>query len=285
MSGSDVTTVATVIEPGVRASIDAVAQGRFSPFHAKTVREVLRAVRERPVQAVFVSPSCVSREDLPAVATLVDGFPAVSTVALVSRHDSVSSERLLELGAYGVRRMIDLSGRAGWQFLRELLSQPASATAARIFGAVLPALGQPTHDCRKVFEVMVRLAPGLRTVNALTDCLHVAPSTFMSRFLRADLPSPRQYLAATRLTYAAALLEMPGISIADVAYRLEFSSPQSFCRHLRTLTGATASEFRRRSTFESALKELVERLIVPFRNTFRTFHPLENGVGYLGHLG
>ncbi|MFQ5702850.1 MAG: helix-turn-helix domain-containing protein [Gemmatimonadales bacterium] len=283
MTGSKAAAVATIIEPGVRASIDAVAQGRFSAFHADSVREVLRTVRERPVQAVFVSPECVAVNELSAIATLVDRFPEVSTVALVSRHDPVCSERLLEFGAYGVRRMVDLSQRTGWEHLRELLEQPTSATAARISGAVLPALGQPTHDCRKVFEVMVRVAPGIRTVKALTDYLEIAPSTFMSRFVRADLPSPRQYLAATRLAYAAALFEMPGISIADVAYRLEFSSPQSFCRHLRTLIGTTASEFKRRSSFEATLRDFVERLIVPFRNTFRTFHPLENGVGYLGH--
>ena len=32
--------------------------------------------------------------------------------------------------------------------------------------------------------------------------------------------------------------------MADVAYRLEYSSPQSFGRHLRAMLGVTALEFR-----------------------------------------
>jgi hypothetical protein len=82
-----------------------------------------------------------------------------------------------------------------------------------------------------------------------------------------------------RLVYAAALLEAPGFSIADVAHQLEYSSPQSFGRHLRNALGMTAAEFRRRYPFRQALKDFITRLIVPFRPAFRSFHPLDHGVG------
>ena len=59
----------------------------------------------------------------------------------------------------------------------------------------------------------------------------------MSRFARAGLPSPKNYLAAIRLLHAAFLFETAGLSVADVAYRLEYSSPQSFGRHLRAMLG------------------------------------------------
>ncbi len=108
-------------------------------------------------------------------------------------------------------------------------------------------------------------------------------STFMSRFFRARLPSPKRYLAAVRLVYASGLLESPGLSIADVAYRLEYSSPQSFSRHLRTALGVTAGEFRGRYAFGVALDDFISRLIVPFRQRFRTFQPLDSGVGDHGH--
>ena len=68
----------------------------------------------------------------------------------------------------------------------------------------------------------------------------------MSRFTRAGLPSPKTYLAAVRLLYAAQYFESDGLSIADVAYRLECSSPQSFGRHLRSMLGITAGAVKLR---------------------------------------
>ena len=274
--------VATVVERSVRSRLDAAAQGCFTAHHANSVTEAIRAVRERPVQAVLVSPRCVTVEELPRLASLVDGFPGVPTVALISRHDSWSSERLLDLGAHGVRKMIDLSKRNGWQYLRDLVSHPMSPTAVRIFRKFNPALACATRDCRTVFEAIVRLAPVITTVLVLAEHFGVAPSTFMSRFFRAGVPSPKRYLAATRILYAAALFEVPGLSVADVAYRLQYSSPQSFGRHLSTVMGTTAGEFRARFPFDVALDDFVRRLIDPFRTTFRTFHPLDPGVGYLG---
>lgn len=270
--------VATVIEPSERPRLDAVAHGRFAAVHADTVTEVIRTVRERPVDAVLVSPRCIERDQLPAVTRLVSGFPGVPTVAVTSRYDAASGERLLELGAHGVRRFLDLSARDGWQGLRELVAHPAASTGAAILGKLIPALGaDATGECRRFFEMLVRLAPTVATVRGLSRRVGVPPSTFMSRFFRARLPSPKRYLCAIRLVYAAGLLEAAGFSIADVAYRLEYSSPQSFGRHLRGVLGLTPREFRRRYPFDVALDDFLSRLIVPFRPNLRTFHPLNRG--------
>jgi AraC-like DNA-binding protein len=276
--------VATVLEPPHRQRIDAAAHGQFRSVHAETVRQALHAVRERPVHAVLLSPGVVTPNQLPGVVSLVQGFPGVRTVALLAGHDPAASERLLDLGACGVRRVVDLRARAGWQQLRRLVADAASPAAARILARVVPALGEATPECRRFFEFLVRLAPTVPTVRGLARRLGVGPSTLMSRFFRADVPSPKRYLGAVRLTYAAGLLESPGLSIADVAYRLEYSSPQSMGRHLRTVLGMTAGEFRRRVSFESALDDLVARLIVPHRGQLRTFRPLANGVADLGQV-
>ena len=270
--------VATVVEPPERSRLEAGANGGFAVIHSETLREALRTVRERPVNAVLVSPRCVSRDQLPNLTTLVRGFPGVATVAVVSRHDALASERLLHLGACGVARVLDLSVRDGWQRLRDLVARPAAPTASLMLARVIPALGDASPSCRRYFEVLVQRAPGLTTVRALARRLGVGTSTFMSRFFRAGLPSPKRYLAAVRLVYAAGLLDAPGLSIADVAYRLEYSSPQSFSRHLRTALGLTAGEFRKRYGFDSALDDFIARLIVPYRQRFRTFHPLPTGV-------
>ena len=279
-------TVATVLEPDERTRLDAAAAGCFAAVHAGSVREAIRAVRERPIQAILVSPRGVPRTALDEVGSLIHSFPGLPTVAVVSRHDAASSERLMEFGASGVRRFVDLTDRRGWHELRALVADPASPVSARILARVVPALGYPPDPCRLFFEMLVRSAPDVTTVRALCRRLRLPPSTFVSRFLRAGLPSPKRYLAWTRLLHAAAYLELRGLSIADVAYRLEYSSPQSFCRHVRALVGCTAGAFRRRYSFERTLDEYIARLIVPFRGTFATFQPVQlTVVGIPGHLG
>ena len=100
----------------------------------------------------------------------------------------------------------------------------------------------------------------------------------MSRFYRAGLPSPKTYLAGMRLVHAAYLFSNPGLSVSDVAYRLDYSSPQSFGRHLKAMLGVTAGEFRRRFPFEVSLQRYVDLLITPYRETLRAFCPLNAGL-------
>ena len=85
-----------------------------------------------------------------------------------------------------------------------------------------------------------------------------------------------------RLVHASDLFHNPGLSVADVAYRLDFSSPQSFSRHLKAMLGVTAGEYRRRFPFEVALARYVDLLITPYRETFRAFRPMNVGVGDQG---
>lgn len=276
-------TVATLVDPAERRRLDAASHGTFAACHADSVRQVIRVVRERPVQLVLVSPARLKGEQLAAVGDLVRRFPGVSTVAVVSRHEPQVSERLLALGAHGVRRMVDLSGRRGWEQLRALMGHPTTPVAAAILTRVMPELGDASPSCCSFFQVLARIAPGTPSVRALCRRLGAPPSTFMSRFVRARLPSPKQYLATVRLVYTAHLLEHPGLSVADVAHRLEFSSPQSLGRHLRSVLGVTATEFRRRYTFDRLLGEFIARLVVPYRAAFRTFHPFGDGVRTLGH--
>jgi AraC-like DNA-binding protein len=275
------TTVATVVDLGERGPLDAAAVGNFWAVHADSVLAAMRVVRERPVHAVLISPRAVGPAQIPEVAELVRGFPGVPAVAVVSRHDSQVSERLLAFGACGVRRMVDLSAREGWRRLRELLADPATPFAARMLAEVIPALGDTTLSCRRFFELVVRESPRVVTVRALARIVEAPPSTLMSRFFRAGVPSPKRYLAMARLVHAAGHLGNEANSVSDVAYQLGYSSPQSFGRHIRNMLGVTSAEFRRRYPFEIAVAEFVARLIVPYGARYRTFHPLPTGVSDL----
>ena len=181
---------------------------------------------------------------------------------------------LLRLGASGVQQVVDVTSPTGWSRLRQVVGQPATRAVSRIQGPILSALADAPPDARLFVEAMIRLAPDTPTVTALAERLYVRPSTLMSRFARAGLPSPKNYLSAIRLLHAAYLFEASGLSVADVAYRLEYSSPQSFGRHLRAMLGVTALEFRRRFPFPVALERFVELMVEPYREVWRDFHPV-----------
>jgi len=236
------TTVAAVLMPGERPRVDAAGSGLFAVLHRDSIPDAVRAVRERPVDAVLVSVHRCGPDQMEVLGHLVREFPSIPTVALVSQHDPGAIEALLRLGASGVRQVVDVTSPAGWSRLRQVVGQPAT-----------------------------------RAVAALAQQLAVRPSTLMSRFARAGLPSPKNYLAAIRLLHAAFLFETPGLSVADVAYRLEYSSPQSFGRHLRAMLGLTALEFRRRFPFPVAVERFVALMMGPYRDIWRTFHPLAAG--------
>jgi AraC-like DNA-binding protein len=276
-SDDDSTTVAAVLTAGERPRVDAAGSGCFAVLHRDSIPEAMRAVRERPVDAVLVSVHRCVPEQVEVLGHLVREFPGIPTVALVSQHDASSTEMLLRLGASGVRQVVDVTSPAGWSRLRQIVGQPATRAVARIQTPILRTLNEAPPDARLFFEAMIRLAPETPTVTALAERLYVRPSTLMSRFARAGLPSPKNYLAAVRLLHAAYLFEASGLSVADVAYRLEYSSPQSFGRHLRAMLGLTALEFRRRFPFPAALERFVSLMVEPHVEVWFGFHPLAPG--------
>ena len=267
-------TVATVLLPDERARVEAAGQDCFVTLHGESLDDAIRQVRRQRVDAVFLSVHRCDDAAFPRVAQFVREFPQVPAVALISRPDQEAPRRVLGLGASGVRAVVDVSVPSGWNRLRDLLREPTSPVAARVMGALDRDIAGVPPDCRLFFEVVVRRAPELRTVKRLARALRVVPSSLMSRFYRTNLPSPKTYLAHARLLHAAYLFRNGGLSIADIANRLDYSSPQSFGRHLRALLGVTAGEFRRRLPFEAALDRFQTRFVTPYRDRLLAFHPL-----------
>src|SRR5437588_7251389 len=271
-------TVCTVLPATERPRIDAAGDGCFHTLHTESLREALHVARRRRVDAVVISVHRCHGEAVSAVAGVVREFPAIPAVPLVSRHDREATETLLRLGATGVRTAVDCTEPDGWRRLRDLVGHPASPVATQVLTRLVPALGDPSEEARLFFEAVARLAPALSTVRGLARHLRVGPSTLMSRFHRAAIPSPKSYLAGMRLLHAAFLFQNPGLSVSDVAYRMDYSSPQSFGRHLRAVLGVTAGEFRRRFPFDVSLERYVDLLVTPYRDTLRAFHPLNAGL-------
>ena len=266
-------TVAAVLDPSERSRVEAAGQGCFLVLDGGSIDETIRQVRRKPVDAVLLSVHHCAEADFPRVAQLVSEFPHIPAVALLSHADQESHDRVLRLGASGVHEVVDVSVPSGWHRLRTLMREPNTPVVARVMASLDADLGGAPPDCRFFFEVVIRRAPDLRTVRLLARVLGVVPSSLMSRFYRCRLPSPKTYLAFARLLHAAFLFRSGGLSIADVANRMDYSSPQSFGRHLRTFLGVTAGEFRRRLPFETAVERFRRRLVTPHRDRLLAFHP------------
>lgn len=270
----DRATVVTMIEPALRNSIDGATENSFSNVHVGSVREAAQAVQSHAARAILVSPTIVRNEPLTDLARLVLKSPGVTPVAVIGTSEPVSATELLDLGACGVRQIVDLNARCGWDQLRGILDNTGGEAAVRILASLLPLLEDATDETKHFFATLVRVAPSFGTVRKVATVFRVSPSTLMSRFFRAKLPAPKAYLAMTRLLYAAAFFETQALSIVDVANALEFSSPQSFGRHIRMLLGLSAGEFRREVSLDVGLHHFADKLVLPFRETFRTFTPI-----------
>ena len=270
-------TVAAVLDPNERAHVDAAGSGCFSLVHRESVRDALRLVRERPVDAVLVSLRRCAGEAPALLEQFSRSFPSVPTVALVTRHEPGDSEALLRLGATGVRQVVDATNPAGWRRLREVLGAHPVEHAQSILTPVIETLGPLSNGSRRFWEELVRTAPETTTVRRLAKALAITPSTFVSRVVRCGLPSPKEHLVAVRLCHAAKLFDEGDLTIADVAYRMDYASPQSFGRHLRVVLGITPSAFRSRFPFCAVLQRFLEQFVVPYKPTWKNFRPLAPG--------
>jgi AraC-like DNA-binding protein len=280
------TPIATVLLPGERVRVDAAGEGLYQTVHRDSLEDVARDLREHRVRAVLVSVARCGDAELNRVARLVREFPRVPAVALLSQEEPSTPRAVLSLGQSGIRSLVDVRQPAGWRELREVLVADGAGDIARLALAQLSLdLAGAPLECWRFFEALFQTAPRVTTIRALAARLKVVPSTLMSRFFRAQLPAPKRYLAMARLVQVARIFENPGLSVANVANHLDYSSPQSFGRHVRTLLHMTALEFRQRYDGEGMLRRFREELIVPHLDTLRTFTPLSAPPRWLGTEG
>lgn len=266
--------VITVLDPEERHRVDAAGEGLYRAIHRDTISDALNDLKHRRVAAVLLSVVRCGRENDRRMGTVVREFPSVPTVALLGA-DPLSADAILRIGNAGVTRLVDVRVPAGWSQLRRILASEATrATDRAALARIREELGALTQDGAQFFEALFLTSERIGTVRELALRTGVLPSTLMSRFFRAKLPAPKRYLAYARLLRAARLFEDPGHSIADVANTLDYSSPQSFSRHVRTLLRVTAGEFRRTFTGERMLERFVEELVRPHRAALRELRPL-----------
>lgn len=272
---SRIAPVATILDPAERARVDAISAGLYRTIHRDSVKEVMGDLKERRISAVLVSVARCVREEPLHVAAVVRDFPRIPTLALLSGASDPNMDAVLALGNCGIRTLVDLRHPIGWQRLRDLLGVETTGDVERaVIGALRTDLAGVPEDCWRFFEALFLSERRVCTVRQLAHVLNVLPSTLMSRFFRARLPAPKRYLSFSRLIRAARLFENPGLSVADVSNHLDYSSPQSFGRHVRTYLRMTAGEFRRSYDGERMLLRFRHELILPQVGKLLLLRPL-----------
>ncbi len=283
--GSGSAAVVTFVTPSERQRLDALTSGTCVAVHRENLDQVLRDLRTNRVSAVIVSVSRYQQQYAPSVARMVREFPRVPAVALLTSTESRATAALLSLGEHGVRTLVDAREPAGWHTLRTLVSNEPPDIDTFAISAIREDLEDASAPTMRFFDTLFTMPRSMTTVIEFARHLAVVPTTFVSRFVRQGVPTPKRYLAAARLVRAAHLLENPGYSITQVAFLMEYSSPQSFSRHVSGILQLGAAEFRRAYTGERMLQHMRETLVLPYRERFRDFDPFTSPPQWMVRTG
>jgi len=268
------TPVSTILTPLERSRVDAAAQGLCEPLHRESLDEVLSDLREQKASLVLISVTRYGSQSSSRVAAMVREFPRVPAVALLTETQNSTPHATMALGQLGICTLVDARLPAGWQTLRNLLASQGSGDLQRSALAQI-SLDLPgvSKDCWRFFELLFDSSPRISTVRQLSRHLNILPSTLMSRFFRAELPAPKRYLSLARLIRAARLFENPGLSVARVANHLDYSSPQSFGRHVRTVMKMSPVRFRSTYDGQGMLQFFRIELVLPYVEVLCAFRP------------
>lgn len=270
--------VTTILTPSERSAVDAAGHGLYRAMHRSTLDEVRRDLEQRTATAVLVSLACCSPRDAIRMAAILREHPRVPMMALVTNAERVHPQSLLSLGRSGMRIVIDARESSGWHLLRETVATAERGTFS--IESVVTELRQrllaADEDCLLMLELFFTSEPALHTVRQVARHVGMHPGTLMSRFQRAGLPPLKRFLDFANLVRAAHRLEDPRRSIADVALTLEYSSPQSFGRHVQLVLGMTASAFRARFDCEGMFRRFCDELITPCQLALCRFRPLRS---------
>lgn len=268
--------VTTILTPSERSAVDAAGEGLYRAMHRSSLDEVRRDLREQTATAVLLSLACCTPRDAIRMAAILREHPRVPMMGLVTNADRVHPQSLLSLGRSGMRIVIDARESGGWHLLRETVAT-ADRSSFSIDSAVsdlrlrLMAAGT---DCLELLELFFTAKPALHSVRKVAALVDLHPGTLMSRFQRAGLPALKRYLDMANLVRAAHRLQDSRRSIADVAVSLDYSSPQSFGRHVNLVLGLTASVFRASYDCEGMYRRFCDELVTPFLAELIAFRPL-----------
>ncbi|GAA2440534.1 GlxA family transcriptional regulator [Streptomyces glaucus] len=254
-------TVAAGLE-AVRGADTVVVPG-YAPHQRELPADVLAALAEAHARGRRLVSICTGAFAL-AAAGILDGRRATThwkyADELAARHPRVSVDpRVLyvdegqvltsagvaagiDLCLHLVRR--DLGARTANQVARALVSAPHrdGGQAQYIKRPLTPdACGVTLAPTRA--WALARLHEPL-TVPRLAAHTHMAPRTFVRRFVAETGTTPLRWLLAARLDRARELLESTDLGVDHIADRCGLGSPSNLRLHFRRALGTTPTAYR-----------------------------------------
>lgn len=245
----------------------AVAE-RFTVAHASSWDAVLTAIRSRPVEIAIVDPLLSGEPRGQEIERLRVLFPSLPLILYTSLTPQVAAV-LPRLGQRGVHRVVFARFDDHPERLRDLIeAEEMRAVSNQLLGQLADALSPLPREMRWVLEDALRTPGVVQTVQQFAARAHVDRGTCARWFARAGLPSPRHFLAATRVLYAHRLLQDPGFTIEDVAERLGYAQAKTLQQHARAYLGLTAGEMRLSLTPDDAVQRILGGMLAaPVRLT------------------
>jgi len=217
---------------------------RFALAHARTWNDALATIRTRPVELAVVDPllaGCASATEITRLRVLFPSLP----LALYTTLSPAMATVLLALGQCGIHHVVFARYDDHPARLREVLEAEEARSASRQLREQLAWVLAPLpSELRWVLEEVLRSPAELQTVQQVAARARLDRRTFERWFLRLGLPSPRHFLAATRVLHAHRLLQDPGFTVDDVAQRLGYGQTKTLQQHARTYLGLTLGEMR-----------------------------------------
>src|SRR6266540_2542881 len=235
----------------------AVAE-RFTVAHAHSWDAVLDTIRSRPVEIAVVDPLLSGEprgQEIERLRVLFPSLPLILYTALTPQLGPV----LLGLGQRGIRHVVF----ARFDDHPERLREVVHAASHQMIGQLAAALAPLPREMRWVLEEVLRTPGTVLTIQQFAARARVDRGTCARWFARAGLPSPRHFLAATRVLYAHRLLQDPGFTIEDVAQRLGYAQAKTLQQHARAYLGLTAGEMRLSLTPDDAALRILGGVLAP----------------------
>ncbi len=240
----------------------AVAE-RFTVAHARSWDAVLDSIRSRPVEIAVVDPLLSGEprgQEIERLRVLFPSLPLILYTALTPQLGPV----LLGLGQRGIRHVVFARFDDHPERLREVVqAEEMHAASHQMIGQLAAALAPLPREMRWVLEEVLRTPGTVLTIQQFAARARVDRGTCARWFARAGLPSPRHFLAATRVLYAHRLLQDPGFTIEDVAQRLGYAQAKTLQQHARAYLGLTAGEMRLSLTPDDAALRILGGVLAP----------------------
>ena len=254
--------------------------------HRPSLTMIHNDLRSGISDTVVISAARAQPRHRAHIAALVADFPHNTIVGVTTPvHTQPSTSGVFLLGKSGVQDLVDVT-QVGWAGLGKAIGSDrvADPFASDPFWlqtklTLRARIEYPTVDYDRFLSVL--FDPRSLSVSKLAKKLGLSMSCLISRFQRANLPSPKSYFIQARLVSAARLAETPARSCADVARCLHASSPQSWDRTVRLFAGCSFSDFRQQYTGDSRLDYFCAHFIDPYLSVLKHFdrltHPVLGG--------